>query len=912
MALIGREVECRALDALVTALHTGASQALVIHGDAGVGKTALLDYIAASAPGCRVRRISGMEAEADFAFAALHQVCAPLLGEFAGELPAPQLAALCTALGQRPGPVPDRFLLGLAVLALLSDTAERQPLLLLVDDHQWVDRASAQVLSFVGRRLGAESVGMVLATRGPSSDLAGLRQLPVTGLGDRDARSLIASLLDGPLDARVRDQIVAEARGNPLALLELPRTLSVAELAGGFGWPGGAGVPRTLEDSLRRQIEVLPEPSRRSLLLAAAEPAGDPSLFWAAAERLGLDEKAAQAAVAAGLIDFGTRVRFRHPMIRSTVYHLAPWPERRDVHRALAEVTDAGTDADRRAWHLGRAASGRDDEVADALERSAARAQARGGVAATAAFLERAAALTSDPARRCDRVIAAASAKAQAGDLEEAMALLTLADDAAIGEAQRARADLVRAQLALIANRGNDAAPLLLRAAHRLESIDADLARETYLDALSASVFAGRLAVDGGTLEVARTAATIARSAPGDRPADVLLDGLCRQHTVGFAAGLPSIRRALSAFAAGTMPAEQELRWMWLACIAAARIWDDERLAALSTRHVQLARDLGALGEVPLALSTRVFCLLFEGRLDVAEAAIAESDATVEAMGANMTAYGALALAAMRGRRAELTALGEAATRGANERGEGVGLTVVAWSKSLLENSAGNYRAAVSAARYATEYRGDCTSSGWATVELVEAASRSGMRAAATDALQRLCEMTTPSGTDWGLGLEARSRALLAGGGEAEELYCEAIARLGATTMRPDLARAHLLYGEWLRRQRHRSAARDHLRLAHDLFKTMEMSAFAERAAVELRAAGGAAHRRDTTAAATPLTAQEAQVARLARDGLTNAEIGARLFISARTVQYHLKKVFTKLAIRSRSQLETALTDPPA
>ncbi|MDF2582117.1 MAG: regulatory protein LuxR [Mycobacterium sp.] len=905
MALVGRRRECAALDALLADLHAGSSRVLVLTGEAGIGKTALLDELAARAGALRVVRVTGVESEIEFAFAALHQLCAPLT-QLTPQLPEPQQAALRQAFGADAGPQPDRFLTGLAVLGLLSAASDERPLLFLVDDQQWLDGASAQILAFVARRLGAEPVGMVFATRNPGSELAGLPELDIAGLPDHAAGELLSIALDGPVDARVRDRLIAEARGNPLALLELPRSLSHDQLAGGFG-PPGAPVSHSLEATFGRQLDGLPEPTRRLLALAAADPVGDPALLWTAAGLLGLGADDAVPAIEAELLVIETRVRFRHPLIRSTAYRRVPLSDRQRIHRALAETIDPTADPVRRAWHLGHAAVGPDDAVADELQSSAQLVLARGGVAAAASFLERASMLARDVPRRADLALAAAYTKAQAGILVGARELLTAAEAAPLTDAQRAQADLVRAQLAFIANRGNDAAPLLLAAARRLETTEAVRSRDIYLDALLAAIFAGKLAVDGGVLEVAEAAATATRGLDAPRPIDLLLEGMCTQHCEGFEKGLPTVREALHVYGKG-LGIEQEMRWMFLACVAAAHLWDLDRLTALSQRYVRLARDSGALSELPLALSCRFSSFLFSGRFEDAGAEVDELCAAIEAMGNNMTPYGAISLAAYRGDRSEVHSRGEAMTENALRRGEGVGLTVVAWATALLHNGFGDYEDALRAGLTATEYPGDCTSAGWALPELVEAATRTGNTAIAEAALDRLADMTTPSGTDWGLAVEARSRALLSDGAVAEVLYRDAVRLSERAGLRPDLARSHLLYGEWLRRQRRRIDARAQLRHALDLFDDLGMSAFAERARRELAATGEKARRRKLPAS-TELTAQEAQIARLAREGLSNPEIGARLFISARTVQYHLAKVFTKLGIRSRSQLDAALTD---
>jgi DNA-binding CsgD family transcriptional regulator len=906
MALIGRRAECNALDVLIGTLHAGGSGALVLRGEAGIGKTALLDELAARAVGCQVLRIAGIESEIEFAFAGLHQLCRPLTHLIA-MLPAPQQLPLNRVFGADIGPPPDRFLLGLAVLALLSSAGESGPVLLLIDDHQWLDSASAQILAFVARRLGAETVGIVFATRSTGVELAGLPEQHILGLLDDESEELLNTVLDGPVEPGVRSRLIAEAHGNPLALLELPRSLSRHELAGGFG-PPGAPLAHGLEGTFGRQLGAMPRPTRLLLALAAADPVGDPALLWSAADNLDLRPDDWVPAMEAGLIEITTRVQFRHPLIRSTAYRCVPLSDRRRIHQAMADAIDPALDPVRRAWHLGHAAVGPDDSVAGELEMSANLVMARGGVAAAAAFLERASMLAGDAPRRAELALAAALAKAQAGILDGAHELLAVAGTAPLSETQSAQADLVRAQLAFIANRGNDAAPLLLAAARRLESTDSVRSRDLYLDALLGAIFAGKLAVDGGVLEVAAAARNTTRAVGDPRPIDLLLDGMCAQHSEGFTKGLPTVRAGLRLYGQG-LTAEQEMHWMFLACVAAAHLWDMDQLTTLAKRYVGLARATGALSELPLALSCRFSTLLFTGQFRAAEWEVDELCAAVEAMGNNMTPYGAISLAAFRGGKAEVGDLSTAMTADALRRGEGVGLTVVAWATAVLRNGFGEYADALRAAKEATAYPGDCTSAGWALPELVEAAVRVGDTAAATEALDKLTEMTTASGTDWGLGVEARSRALLSAGADAEAFYRDAIRLCDRGRLLPDMARAHLLYGEWLRRQRRRVDARSELRRAYDLFDEMGMAAFADRARRELAATGERTQRRSEPEAARQLTAQEAQIARMARDGLSNQEIGSRLFISARTVKYHLAKVFSKLDVTSRSQLPTVLHD---
>ena len=904
--LVGRLSERGALDRFLTALHNGESQALVLLGEPGVGKTALLEDLAERASGCRVVSVSGVQSEMELAFAALHQLCAPLLDRL-DAVPAPQALALRTTFGMSPGPVPDRFLVGLAVLSLMAEAAADQPLLCVVDDEQWLDRASAQLMAFVARRLGAESVGLAFGTRALSGELARLPQLKVEGLAKKDARALLDSVLTVKVDERVLDQIVAEAHGNPLALVELPRELTAAQLAGGFGLPGAVVLPSSTEEMFRRRVEALPARSRRLLVLAAAEPTGDPVLVWRAAERLGIRAAAARPAVDAGLVEFGARVRFRHPLARSAAYRSAPFEERRAAHAALAEATDPAVDPDRRAWHRAEATEDPDEDVAAELERSASRAQARGGRAAAGAFLERATALTPDPARRTQRALAAAEAKVQAGEFDAALDLLAIAEAGPLGEAGQAHADLVRAQLAFATGKGSDAPALLLKAAKRLEPVEPRLARMTYLDAIRAALFAGRLAGPGADLAAMSRAAAAAPPPPGSpASADRLLYDLMANFATEYARGLPTLRTALLARSSG-LPADHELTWVMLAATAASGVWDDEHWAALVDRYADLCRALGALTELPLALISRAFLFLFAGKLAAAESVIEEAQAVMTAIGSSIAPYAPLGLAAFRGQEAEVSALAKATIDSAARRGEGWAITGAEWATALLNNGLCRYRKALSAAQRATEYPGDLGLRTWALAELVEAAARSDASGIAATAYGELAEIADGSGTDWALGVKARSHALLAVGEEADGLYQETISRLRRVRVRSELARAHLLYGEWLRRERRRGEARTQLREAHAMLEEMGMAAFAERARRELWATGETTRKRSVESHGE-LTAQELQIARLAREGLTNPEIGTRLFISARTVEYHLSKVFGKLGITSRSQLDHALS----
>jgi DNA-binding CsgD family transcriptional regulator len=903
--LTDRYSERGVLDELVEAVRAGESRVLVVHGEAGVGKTALLEYLADRASRCRVLRVVGVQSEMELAFAGLHQLCAPLLGRLP-VLPGPQRQALRAAFGMSAGPAPERFLVGLASLGLLAEAAAEQPVVCLADDAQWLDRASAQVLAFVARRLGAESLGLVLSARVADGELATLPEIEVKGLPERAARTLLDAALTGPVDARVREQIVAETRGNPLALLELPRAATPAHLAGGFGLP--AALPGRIEDSFRRRVDDLPAQARRLLLLAAADPTGDPVLVWRAAGRLGIGTLAARPSAEAGLAEFGARVQFRHPLVRSAVYQSSSVPDRQEVHQALAEATDPQTDPDRRAWHRAQAAAGPDEEVAAELEDSAGRAQARGGLAAAAAFCERAALLTPDPARRAGRTLVAAQASLRAGAFGKALELLAMAAAGPLDELQDTRADWLRGQIAFASGPGSDAPLLLLKAARRLEPLDPVLARETYLDAWQAALFAGHLAGGADLEEVSRAARALPPPERPPRLADLLLDGLALLVTDGPAAAGPALREAISAFADPDVPVADRLRWSWWVPVASLPLWDGEGYR-LIVPPLQLARNVGELDQLPMLLNVLAVATALRGDLAAAAALIAEADAAREATAARLVPYAAMVLAAFRGSQAEAVPLIEATLEQAASAGQGAAVTWAHWVTAVLHNGLGHYQEALVAAGQAAGHRLAHLSM-WALPELVVAAARTGNTALARDALDQLSEWTQAGQTDWGLGVEARSRALLSEGEAADRLYREAIDRLGRTGMRPDLARAHLLYGEWLRRQRRRAEARVHLRTAHGLLDAMGMEGFAARARHELRATGETARRRSV--ATTPeLTAQEAQIARLARDGLSNPEIGGRLFLSPRTVQYHLGKVFVKLDITSRSDLRRILPPDP-
>jgi DNA-binding CsgD family transcriptional regulator len=908
--LLGRFSEQETLRQLVANVRGGQSAVLVVRGEAGIGKTALLRYLTGQASGFTVARAVGVESEMELPFAGLHQLCAPMLSRH-GSLAEPQRRGLSVAFGLVAGDNPDRFLVALAALGLMAEISEERPLLCVVDDAQWLDQASAQVLGFVGRRLLAESVALVFAARTASGDdtspdhLAGLPGLQLAGLGNEPARALLATVAPGPLDQSVRARIIEETRGNPLALLELNRGLGAAELAGGFALPDAGDLPRRIENQYIERIGELPPEAQQMALLAAADPVGDAALVFRAARLLGLDAGAANPAVAAGLLSVGANVRFRHPLVRSAVYRAAAARDRRAAHGALAAATDSGTDPDRRAWHRAHATAGPDETVAGELIGSAGRALRRGGVAAAAAFWERAVVLTPDPAERAARALEAAGAKYAAGDFEAAQALLAAAEVGPLSELSHALVQRMRAQVTFALRRGSDAPPLLLRAAQRLEDLDASLARQTYLEALVAAVYVGRLGHRQDVVDIARAAGSARTLDPGDgelTPSVLLLRGLAVRLADGYTAAAPLLSEALRRYRARP----QELDWLCVAGnLVAMDMWDDQAWFELATSQVRLARANGTLSWLPFALDYLAEIQIQAGELSAAAALLAEGERIDPGIRAATLPYVSLLLAAWRGDAQTSAELTEEMVRGARDRGEGAALTVAEYATAVLYNGLGDYQLAADAADRASAH-GELVISPWALYELVEAAVRSGERERAAEAAEQLSEIAAASGTDWARGAAARSLALLVDGNEAEELYGEALERLARTRMAAHLARARLCYGEWLRRQSRRIEARSQLRPAYEAFEAMGAQGFAERARRELLATGEKVRKRGEVTRAD-LTPQEEEIAQLARDGRTNPEIGAQLFIGARTVEWHLRKVFAKLDIGSRRDLDEAL-----
>ncbi len=902
--LRGRSLELVQLGRLLKGIRSGRSGVLVVRGEAGIGKTALLEQLIDQAAGCTVARATGVQADMELPFAGLQQLFGSMLGPLE-RLPGPQREAVEVAFGLRSGPAPDRFEVGLAMLGLLAEVTEHEPLVCVIDDAQWLDQASARTLAFVARRLVAESVALVFAVRDPADEqtFAGLPELIVGGLNDEDARGLLGLAIAGRVDERVVDRIVAETRGNPLALLELPRGLSAAALAGGFGVSSTQPLSARLEQSFLGRVRSMPDQTQRFLLLAAAEPVGDPALLMRAAELVGLGVEAAAPAEAVGLVELAAQIRFQHPLVRSAIYRSAPLADRQAVHRALAEATDAQADPDRRAWHRAQAALGADEDLAAELERSAERARARGGMAAAAAFLERAAALTPDRGQRARRTLAAAQAKFLAGSPQAALTLLESAASAPMDGLEIAMAERLRGRIALHLSRTGESAPVLLDAAQRLESFDPGLARETHLEAMHAAAVAGRLGIG---MRAAATAARTAPPAPGpQRASDVLLDGLAVRFTDGICAGAPVLKLALAALLDGNGEYEEDVRWPWLACRVAADVFDDETWHLLASRYVLIARGAGALGVLPIALMHLSLMHVFEGKLETAAALVEEIDSIIDATGSRRVSIPKLILAACKGDEARASKLIDEAQRDAIARGEGFVLTFAEHAHAVLHNALGHYETALDNAQRASA-QDELHASVWSLPELVEAAVRSGKPEVAADALERLRQRTQVAGTEWALGVEARCAALLSDDAIAEGLYREAIERLGHCRVALDLARAHLLYGEWLRRRARRVAAREQLRSAQASFAEMGAEAFAQRAERELLATGETTRKR-TIETIDDLTPHEARIARMARDGASNQDIATELFVSRKTVEYHLHKVFSKLGISARQQLEYVL-----
>jgi DNA-binding CsgD family transcriptional regulator len=908
--VFGRVTEIRALEQLLQEARDGRSGVLVLRGQPGIGKSALLGQLVSRAVGFRVVRAAGVESETELPFAGLHQLCASMLARL-DSLAEPQRRALGIAFGLIDGDNPDLFLLSLAALSLMAEAAEEKPLLCVVDDAHWLDQASAQVLGFIGRRLLAEPIALVFAARDvfaatdvqtPPDHLAGLPELRLGGLDEEAAGSLLETVLSGPIDEVVRKRIIEETHGNPLALLELFRGLGAAELAGGFALPQAGDLPKTIEDQYIARLRRLPGQTQQLVLLAAADVAGETALVYRAAQALELDSMAIIPAVTAGLLDIGANVRFRHPLARSAAYRAASPEDRRRAHGALAAATDPQLDPDRRAWHRAQAAAVPEEAVAQELADSADRAQRRGGAAAAAAFWERAVVLTPDPATRASRALTAAEAKFAVGDFMAVQALLATAQAGPVSDLDSARVQRAAAHTAFALRRGRDAPPLLLQAAQRLEGLDAALAGQTYLEALVAAIYAGRLAREGDVQEIARAAASRPPD-PGQLPhVRLLLRGLGLRLTDGYLAAAPVLKQALRGYR------ERPTGPDWLGVsytLVAMDLWDDDAWFELAARLARQTRSTGTLGWLPFALDYHAEASLQAGDLAQTTALLAESERIDPGIRAAILPYVPLLLSAWQGNAAAAAEQAGVMASGAGARGEGAALTYVDYASAVLNNGLGRYELAAAAARSASA-ADELAVSPWALAELVEAAARGGQAEPVAAATDRLSAIASASGSDWARGVAARSRALVSVAADtADDLYAEAVELLGRTRMASQLARTRLCYGEWLRRENRRVDARNQLRPAFDAFSAMGAAGFAERARRELEATGERVRKRSDPSA--DLTPQEEQVAQLAREGRTNAEIGAQLFIGARTVEWHLRNIFVKLNISSRRELAHTL-----
>jgi DNA-binding CsgD family transcriptional regulator len=903
VGFLGRTHECRRLGAMLGQARDGQSAVLVIRGEPGIGKTSLLRYAARQASRLRVVEVIGVQAEMELPLSGIQRLWAPLLGAL-DELPEPQQNALRVASGTVSGGAPDRFLVAVAVLNLLAATAAQRPVLCLVDDAQWLDPPSLGALGFVARRLAADAVAMIFALREPTTirALDGLPRLSLGGLEEADARALLSRAVPGRLDNRVRDRIIGETRGNPLALLELSQGMSRSERAGGFPPPRAADLASQVEERYLRRVTRLPEPTQRLILLAAAEPLGDAALLWRAADRLSLDPGVLAPATEAGLLEIDDHVRFHHPLVRSAVYRAASPAERRRVHDALGQASDPALAADSRAWHRGLAAAEPDESVAADLERSAGRAQDRGGLAAAAAFLERATVLTPDPTLQAERALAAAEASFHAGEFAAAQRLLAMAHSGALDRLQQARVALLRGHAAVVSRYGNDAATLLRDAAQQLEPFDLGLARRAYLTAWSAAITAHHLGGADILLEISRAIRALPPLPPDPHPLDLMIEAFAVLITEGHAAAMPILQRTANDVM--HLAVEDIVRWGWYVGGVRTAIWHDEAITVYE-RQAQLVREAGALAELPIHLQALALERAWRGDLPGAARLVAEADSISRSTGNEVPPFARLRIHALRGQEAEATPLIDAVIRDGTRQGQGIAVMTAHWAAAVLNNGLGRYEQAEAAAEGIVRNGILPWLSMWARCELIEAATKAGNLERARAALDGLVAATDPADSCLARGIEARCRALVEGA-DAEPWYRTAIDQLGRSANRTELARGHLLFGEWLRSQGRPADAREQLWSAEAMFAEIGMEAFAERTRAELVAAG-AKPRTHLTLTRAELTPQEEQIARLARDGLTNAQIGHTLFLSPRTVEWHLNRVFGKLRIESRDALAAAL-----
>ena len=913
--LVDRALEKAALAAILDAVRLGMSGTLVLRGEPGIGKTALLEHMVHGAPDFRIARAVGIESEMELGFAGLHQLVIPFLPHL-DRLPVPQRDALASAFGLVAGAAPDRFQVGLATLTLLADAASEKPLLCIVDDAQWLDTESCEALAFVARRLYADRIALIFAVRepaGPRGALTGVPELHVGGLLADDVRSLLATVVDRVPDGRLSERIVAEMQGNPLAILELTADLTPRQLDSASQLPQPLPIGSRLQRHFVIQVRGLPPDTQALLLLASAEPSGDPVVLWRAAKSLGIGREAVGPAEADRLLALGPRVSFRHPLIRSAIYHGAPAAERRRVHAALAEATDAAIEPDRHAWHRAAAIVEPDEDVAAELAQSGERARRHGSYASAAAFFSRGAELTPEHGAKAQRLLAAAQASLTAGAPDRAQASLDEAMPLLRAPLQRALARSLEGGVRFALGQGSETPSILVEAARSMVPLDLTLAREALFGALEAAIFL-QPATRGPLL---REIAHQVIAAPGTEaspisPADVILDGYAALITDGYPSGAPLLKRAIGAMLSEESDPGADLRLYGLAALAAYSLFDDTSLHILVSRWVRLARERAALTVLPIALAFLAAVEMYAGRTqeceDLGRESLEISAATGNPGSLGEASRGDVSLLAWRGDEAEARASAAAQIAEALKHEQFGTANFVRCALLPLDLGLRRYQPALDNAL--PVYEDDPPFLGsWVLPNLIEAAVRSGNEQVAREALSRLTVRASAGGTPLARGFLARSRALLAADAEAESLYRKSIDQLGRSPTKPELARAHLLYGEWLRRQGRKREARDQLRTAYDMFASMELRAFADRARSELEATGERARKRSVETQ-SQLTPQEAQVARLAGQGLRNQEIAAQLFVSASTVEYHLVKVFRKLGVRSRTELAHALAQP--
>jgi DNA-binding CsgD family transcriptional regulator len=898
--LLDRETERAAIDRVLDAIRSGLSGTLVLRGGPGVGKSTLLKYAITTAPDLRVCRIAGVESEISMAFGGLHQLLVPCLPQLDG-LPPPQRSALRVAFGQEAGPPPERFLVGLAALTLFSRAAEAQPLLCTIDDAHWLDPESAQALGFVARRLYADRVGFIVGVGEPAAQPV-FEQLPtitVDGLPDAEARELLGSVVGGALSAQAVDRILADTRNNPLALVELGTQYTADQLSGRAAQPEPLPLGQRLQEHFLRQVGSLSPDAQAFALLAAADPEGDRARLWRVAAQAGIDPDAASAGTAgAGVLEFpGNSVRFRYPLLRSAVYHGASVVDRRQAHRAWSEEGDP----DLRVWHLAAATVVPDEELAAELQHTAERAGTRGGYAARAALLRRSADLTPDDARRAEREVALAEARLMAGEPVDAQKILDGTLPRLTSVAARCRAQRLEGAICFAQGNAAEAARILAGASQTLAGDDR-MARDTMLMALQAAIWAG----PAQTREIARAARAFPPvSFASASVADLLLEGYSARYTLGYHASVEPFRAAVTALLAGDLDPAVGLRWFALGTAAAGSLWDDEATFDLSDRWEKMAHAAGAFTTLPVALVFHAVSESTAGHFREADTRWALMLEVVTmgsgpgVLGVNSRSSGLLL--AYRGCLTEARATGLAQVRESAARGQGGPADIGRYIVALADLFGGDYAAAMSSAQTVID-DDPAYSAERALPELIEAAVRAGDYEAAATARKTLSERALAAGTPWALGLRARCEALLAEGADAESCYLESISQLKRCRMAVDLARTHLLYGQWLRRAKRRRDARHELRTAHDMFAVMGADRFAEQAAAELRATGERARAR-TPDTVVDLTPQETRVADLAAAGASDSEIAAQLFISPSTVDYHLRKVFRKLHVTSRTQL---------